>query len=272
MKLNKKIVLSIIAVLTLGVSLTACSNNTDNSVKAVKEKKTLVMGTSADFAPMEFPIVKNGKKQYTGLDIFLGEKIAKKLGVKLKVENIAFPSLISELKSNKVDIVLSGMSYTKQRAKAVAFSKSYYNVGNVVVVAKKNANKYNTVASLKGQQVGAQQSSLQETIMTKQLKGVTKVTESSNDTLMNELQVGTLKGVVLSEDMAQGFVKKYPNKYAISKIKLTTPKSSAYSALLRKGDKKLMKVVNQVITEEKQNGNLDKMFEKAVNLQVSSGN
>jgi ABC-type amino acid transport substrate-binding protein len=56
-----------IALFGLALVLVGCSNKkaspqTDNSVKDIKKAKVLTVGTSANFAPFEFPIVKDGKK------------------------------------------------------------------------------------------------------------------------------------------------------------------------------------------------------------------
>lgn len=94
------------ATIALGLVLAGCSSSSssDNSVKKIQDKGTLVVGTSADYAPFEFPIVKNGKKQIVGYDMMIAQKIADNLGVKLKIENTEFPSLISELKGGTLSI------------------------------------------------------------------------------------------------------------------------------------------------------------------------
>lgn len=83
--------------------LAGCSSSSkDNSVKKIQNKKTITVGTSADYAPFEFPIVKNGQKKIVGYDMLIAKEIADNLGVKLKIENTEFPSLISELKIIKL--------------------------------------------------------------------------------------------------------------------------------------------------------------------------
>lgn len=67
----------------------------------------------------------------------IAQKVADKLGVKLKIVNTEFPSLISELKNDKVDLVLSGMTKTAKREKVVDFSKPYYTVENVMLVQRR---------------------------------------------------------------------------------------------------------------------------------------
>lgn len=270
MKKSWLVALSVVMVLSVG--LAGCgSKSSDNSVKKIKDKGTLVVGTSADYAPFEFPIVKNGKKQITGYDILIAQKIADELGVKLKVQNTEFTSLISDLKGNKVDLVMAGMVSTNARKKQVAFSKSYYTVRNVLLVKKQDANKFNTIADTKGAQIGAQQTTTQESIAKEQTKA-TVVSEGLVTSLTTELLNGKLDGVVVENEIADNYLKNYPDKYAVAKVNLTTPKSQRYiNVAARKGDKKLMKKVNKVITKLQKNGDMDKLLQKSQDLQSKYG-
>jgi len=189
----------------------------------------------------------------------------------LKIENTEFSSLISDLKGDKVDLILSGMTSTPARKKQVAFSKSYYTVNNYLLVKKSDANKYNTVADTKGAQIGAQQSSTQEQIAKKQTKG-NIVTEGMVTSLTTELQEGKLDGVVVESEIADNYVKNYPDKYVKAKVKLTTPASqSKINVAGRTGDKKLMKQVNKTITKLQKNGDMDKLLNKAEKTQTKYG-
>lgn len=268
----KRVLVLLSSILMFGGVLAGCSSNkADNSVKTIQNKKTLVVGTAADYAPFEFPIVQNGQKKIVGYDLLLSKKIADNLGVKLKIVNTEFPSLISELQDKKIDLILAGMVSTPQRKKAVAFSKSYYTVKNVLLVNKKNQARYNTVASLKGHSVGAQQSTTQETITKSQLADVNPVVESNLTSLTTELKQGKLAGVVVENAIADNYVKSYPHDYAIAKVKLTTPKSFRYiNIAARKNDKALVKRVNTEITKLQKNGQLKELFKQAQALQAEN--
>ena len=112
--LKKTVVAALTIMIGLSTVLAGCGAQKDNSVQNIKNKKELVVGTSADFAPYDFQIVKNGKSQIVGYDVLLAHEIAKDMGVKkVKFVNMAFPSLINELQNKKVDIVMAGMAYTK---------------------------------------------------------------------------------------------------------------------------------------------------------------
>lgn len=273
-KFKKSLVVALAAVITLGGLLGGCGKK-DNSLKKVKDKNELVVGTSADFAPYDFQIVKNGKKQIVGYDIMLAHEIAKEAGIKhVKVVNMSFPSLISELQNKKVDVVMAGMAYTNQRAKVVSFSKVYHNDsgrGQVLLVSPKNKAKYKNIAALSGTGLGAQQGSEQEKIANK-VKGAKVVTESSLASLTTELKNGTLDGVVCAEDTAQAYVKEHPNDYAIAdNIGFKYDKSAAGTrVVVRKDDKQLLNSINKCITKNQKNGNLQKMYQQAVYLQIAN--
>ncbi len=273
-KFKKSLVVALAAVITLGGLLGGCGKK-DNSLKKVKDKNELVVGTSADFAPYDFQIVKNGKKQIVGYDIMLAHEIAKEAGIKhVKVVNMSFPSLITELQNKKVDVVMAGMAYTNQRAKVVSFSKVYHNDsgrGQVLLVSPKNKEKYKNIAALSGTSLGAQQGSEQEKIANK-VKGAKMVTESSLASLTTELKNGTLDGVVCAEDTAQAYVKEHPNDYAIAdNIGFKYDKSAAGTrVVVRKDDKQLLNSINKCITKNQKNGNLQKMYQQAVYLQIAN--
>ncbi|MDF4201164.1 transporter substrate-binding domain-containing protein, partial [Bacillus subtilis] len=79
------------------------AKTTDDSLKKVKEKGTLVVGLSADYPPYEFTTKQDGKTEYVGIDIQIAKKFAKDLGVKLVIKNMNFDSLLVALETGKID-------------------------------------------------------------------------------------------------------------------------------------------------------------------------
>lgn len=205
--------------------------------------------------------------------MMLAKKIADELGVKLKIVNIKFPSLISELNNDKVDLVLSGLSKTKKREKAVDFSDSYYSVKNVLLVKKGDQDKYDTLKALAGKQIGAQQSTTQEELVKKKMPDANLVSESLVTSLATELANGKLDGVVLENATTNNYAKQFPDKYAVAKVQLTNAKDvEAYSVAAKKEDKKLIKAVNKVIKQVKDSGQDGQMLKEAQELQSKYAN
>lgn len=173
--------LSVLAVFTIvGAQQVSAA---DDSLKKIQDKGTIVMGTSPDYAPYEFLVNVGGKNQVEGMDVEVGREIAKDLGVKLKIKQMDFDQLLVALETGKVDMVLSGMSPTNERAKSVDFSHVYYLGGQDILVNKADAKLYaKGKDALRGKKVGAQTGSLQYDLAKKQIpdveiKGLSKVTD-----------------------------------------------------------------------------------------------
>ena len=132
----KKLLLFITSIITV-VTLTACSSSsTKNKIQEVKDKNKIVLGVSPDYPPYEFLTTENGNKKVVGADIYLAEQVAKKLGVQVEIQQMAFDSLIAALNANKVDMVISGVNPTEEGKKAVDFSDVYYTSKGIFVVNK----------------------------------------------------------------------------------------------------------------------------------------
>ncbi|GKS82040.1 amino acid ABC transporter substrate-binding protein [Ligilactobacillus pabuli] len=254
------------------ISLAACGKSQgDDSVKRIQDKGTITMGTSADAPPFEYISVQNGKKKIVGFDVLLANKIADELGVKLKIENVSFPALVTELQDKKVDMVLASMVATPARKKVVSFSDTYHEGSNVLLVRKADANKYQKISDLNGKSIGAQQGSAKEQVAKTQLSKAHLVTESGLGTLTTELKVGKIDGVILGAEDSKAYTLKYPDTYATTKIKLkTTSDISAVSVGMNKDDVELKKKVNQVIKRLKKSGELDQMLEQAQKQQLAN--
>ena len=99
-----------------------------------KDDNKLVMVTEAGCAPYEY--YENG--EIVGVDVDIAKEIAKELGKELVIKDIAFDSIINEVRTGKADIGAAGISYSDERAKKVDFSINY-SVSKQVVIVKKDS-------------------------------------------------------------------------------------------------------------------------------------
>ena len=74
-----------------------------------------------------------------GFDVDIAKKMAKDMGVNLKLVPTAWDGIISALITNKCDIIISGMTITQKRNLKVAFTEPYFLVGQTLLVNKKHA-------------------------------------------------------------------------------------------------------------------------------------
>ena len=131
------------------------------------EKDTFVIGMEANNAPFNwsqstdangaYPI-ENSKGEYAnGYDLQIAKKIADSLGKKLVVVKMEWDGLAPAVMSGKVDVIIAGMSPTKERKEQIDFSDTYYS-SDLVIVTKKDSKYINakSLNDLKGFKITGQ--------------------------------------------------------------------------------------------------------------------
>ncbi|AZK92702.1 MULTISPECIES: ABC transporter substrate-binding protein [Streptomyces] len=116
----------------------------------VKKKGVLRVATAVGYPPME--MYKPGTTELTGVDPDLARAVADRLGLRLELTNAAFDGLIPGLKSGRFDLVMSSMTDSPERRKAVDFV-DYFRTGGVIMTKKGNPEGIKTLEDLCGKAV-----------------------------------------------------------------------------------------------------------------------
>jgi ABC-type amino acid transport substrate-binding protein len=117
--------IAIVASAVLAVTMTIATASAETTLEKIK--RTGMMTSANTFSYPPFGFVENGKR--VGFDVDLANEIARRMGVKIEFEAIDFRGIIAALKSKRVDLLITGMVYTADRAKQISFSEPYYNGG-----------------------------------------------------------------------------------------------------------------------------------------------
>jgi polar amino acid transport system substrate-binding protein len=100
------------------------------------EPNELVIGMEMSFPPFEM-LDTNG--QPAGVSVEMAKSLGKYLQRPVRFENIPFDGLIPSLKTGKIDLAISSMTVTEERAKSIDFSDSYLRMG-LSILANKNSS------------------------------------------------------------------------------------------------------------------------------------
>lgn len=181
--------------------------STNDEGSATEDKKVLVMGTSADYAPFEFVDTENSN-EIIGFDIDLANAISEKLGFEVEVKDMDFNSLIPALQAEKVDFILAGMSPTPERDEVVDFSIPYNETVQMVVTKKDSGIE--KVEDLAGKTVGVQISSIQEELANEVAKTVDMKVESRNliPEVVQELMTKRFDAAIIEDIVAENYVQR----------------------------------------------------------------
>ena len=93
---------------------------------------TLTMATNAEFEPWEY---KEGDN-VVGIDADMAKAICDKMGYDLKIDDMAFESILAAVSSGKAEFGAAGMTVTDERKESVDFTDTYANASQVVIVRK----------------------------------------------------------------------------------------------------------------------------------------
>lgn len=234
----------------------------------------ITMGTSPDFAPLEFEnIGASGVTEYAGADIELGKYIAKKMGVELEIKPMKFSAIQQGLISGTIDMGISGFAYTEERAEALGLS-DFFNMdsesGQGLLVLADKVSEYNSAESFAGKKVAAQNASLQYNLVSSQLPEdveIQLITAITDGVMM--LNTGRVDAVAVSGDNGETLVKSYSG---IGMAEFMFDYSSDGNVLgVQKGNDELLEVINTILAEVNEKGYYDVWREDAQALAESLG-
>ena len=221
----KKLVVMIFLILFLG----GCGKDDDK----------LVMVTEAGFAPYEY--YENG--EIVGVDIDIAKEIAKYLGKELVVKDVAFDSIINEVKTGKADFGAAGISYNEERAKQVDFTINYSTSKQIVVVKEDNIKiNINDLDNLK---IAVQLGSVGDTYVTKNYPNAEIVRQKKYLAAIQDLLKNKVDCVVMDELPAKEILK----NNAGLKILNQELFSDTYGMVVKKGNKELLDAINKVLED-----------------------
>ncbi|HEU5034069.1 MAG TPA: ABC transporter substrate-binding protein [Mycobacteriales bacterium] len=186
----------------------------------IKSKGELTVAADASYAPNEF---KDANGNVIGMDPDLAQALGKVMGLKLKVVNAGFDSIIPGLKAGRYDLGMSSFTDTKEREKVVDFV-TYFSAGTSFFVQSNGGPDIQSLADLCGHKVSVESGTTQEIDAKKQSKQCT----SSGKPAVNVLVFGDQSEANLAlasgradVSMADSPVAAYQVKQSNGKFKLS---------------------------------------------------
>lgn len=120
--------------LALGLGLAGCGGREyASTLDKVRAEGVLVVGTEPEFPPFESW---NAEHELIGFDIDLAKEIGKDMKVRVEFRDMAFDSLPAALDTGRIDLILSGMTATAERAKTRDFTTPYFRTQLCLLVHK----------------------------------------------------------------------------------------------------------------------------------------
>lgn len=125
-------------------------------LEKIQHKKILRVATTGDYAP--FSAINDSQandlqandshkdgSEYVGIDIDLAENLASSLQAQIVWVQTSWPTLLKDLKENRFDIAMSGISYNEERERFGHFSIPYHKGGKTPISRCEDVKKLNNL-------------------------------------------------------------------------------------------------------------------------------
>ncbi|MCL2088041.1 MAG: basic amino acid ABC transporter substrate-binding protein [Oscillospiraceae bacterium] len=239
----KKISLVLLAFILAAAMLTSCFSD---------KADELVMATNAEFPPFEF---KNDNNEFDGFDVELAKALADEMGMKLRIDDMNFDSIITAVSTGMADVGIAAMTDRADRRESVDFTMPYFETTLVIIVPEDS--DITSPEDLEDKRIAVQEGTTSDIFCEDELPDATiSRFKKAPDTVL-ELNNGRVDAIVIDRSVAEQFIGDNPNL----KILDDQLAEEVYAIAVQKGNTELLAKLNAAIQTLKNNGEYQRIFD-----------
>ena len=189
--------------------------------------------------------------QPTGISVDLATALARELGQPLEVENIPFTGLIPSLKSGKIDLIISSMTATPERAKAVAFSDPYLTTGLAALIPINSTARDLSGIDQPGNTVVVRQGTTGEIFARRNIRQAKVLTLEKENASVLEVAQGKAAAFIYDQMSVFQNAKRNPGT---TRALLAPLQQESWAIALRPDDEERLKNVNAFLRKFREEG------------------
>ena len=220
--------------------------------------RTIRVATDATYPPFE---LLDANKIVVGYDIDLFNEICSLANCKLDIKSTAWDGIFPALQKGDYDAVISGVTITAERDKTMDFSDPYIEVGQVLLV-RADEERIKSLDDMAEKSVAVQRGTTNDEAATSfQKEGKLKEVKRfpTFDLAVKSLLNKDVDVVIIDNTSASGYMGTNPDKLKVAGEKFT---SEGLGIVVREGDKELQGAFNAALKVLKENGTLDRLYQK----------
>jgi lysine/arginine/ornithine transport system substrate-binding protein len=164
----------------------------------------LRIGTEGAYPPFEY---RDASGTLKGLDVEIGNALCERMRVPCQWMPQDFDGLIPAIKAGKIELIISSLSMTPDRAKVIDFTKPYY-VSPSQFVALKSSGITDDPATLKGKTIGVQSGTIHQAYMEQKLPDIAEKVYNTVEEAELDLESGRIDAMLADKLLMYDWLEK----------------------------------------------------------------
>lgn len=237
-----------IGIVAIAFIFTGCSKDRPSNL--------LVVGMELSYPPFEMTDEQN---EPTGISVEMAQALSRELGKELRIENIPFAGLIPSLRTGKIDLIISSMTRTDERAQSIDFSDSYLDTGLCILVPKDSVAKSIEDIDVPGTKVAVKQGTTSHIYANQYLGGVQLLLFEDENAAALEVAQGKVDAFIYDQISVYLFWRKHTET---TNALLRPFNQESWAIGVRKDNTALLGDVNAFLKEFDSSGGFDALGDK----------
>ncbi len=220
------------------------------------EPAPMRVGMDLSYPPFE-TIGPDGRP--AGISVDLAGALGAALGRPVQIENMPFTGLIPALQSGKIDLIISSMTATPERARAVAFSEPYLTTGLAALVPAASAAPDLATLDQSGRTIVVRQGTTGEVFARANVRQAAILNLEKESACVLEVAQGKADAFIYDQMSVFQNAKRHPGKV---RALLAPLQKESWAIALRPADTELLAGVNAFLARFRADGGFTKLADR----------
>jgi polar amino acid transport system substrate-binding protein len=229
-----------------------------------KPHPQLIVGMELAYPPFE---TTDPRGQPAGVSVDLARDLGQSLGREVQIQNLPFDGLIPSLQTRKIDLIISSMTATEERARTIAFSEPYLSTGLCLLVGRNSPIQNMAQADQPGRVLVVKQGTTGHVYAADKVKQARVLVLDSEAAGVLEVVQGKADGFIYDQ------ISTYENwrrNQATTRPILQPFQRESWAIGLRQDDAELRRQVNQFLRDYKARGGFEKLGDRYLSEQKAA--
>ncbi len=216
----------------------------------------LRVGLDPTYPPFE---MRDAAGNLTGVSVDLAQAIGNHLDKKVEFIPMDFQGLLPALQTGKIDLIISSMTATEERAKQVAFSSPYAENGLCLLVPAGSTLSGIEGLDAPGKTMVVRTGTTGHLYAVKNIRQAKVIPQELSEACANEVINGNVDAFLYDQLSVLEYAARHPDKV---KALASSFQKESWAVAMRKSDTALLEKVNAALAAMKTNGPLIEAFDK----------